>query len=216
MSIEKIREALSQLKPDTDMHWTKEGEPVLSFVNVLAKGKFSRDEVSAAWPGFSRTNLNPEAGVQAAPPAPVPPAPPVPAAPPAEAPAAPAAPVVQAAASAPEQAPEKPKAPAAEQDERKKLEARIEKLDLAMDKLRKERAELQDELDAVIRKQTDDKAESFSVINQQYQQSQQAEREARADKLKQLQDLGVTQEMLSAVFPKGAPIDMAMRNRPRR
>lgn len=208
MSNEKIREALAQLKPDTDMHWTKEGEPALSFVNVLAKGKFSRDEVSAAWPGFSRTNLNPEAQAQASETAPVPPAPPAP-------PVPPVAPPVQAAPPAPPAA-EKPKAPEVEQDKRKKLEARIEKLDVAMDKLRKERGEVQEELDEVIREQAQDKSESFSSINEQYQKSQQADREARAEKLKALQELGVTQNMLSAVFPKGAPIDAALRNRPRR
>jgi type IV secretory pathway VirB10-like protein len=216
MSHEKIRAALTQLKADTDMHWTKEGEPALSFVNVLAKGKFTRDEVSSAWPGFNRTNLNPEAPaaafatvvtphvpepeVKAPPPAPVAkaaqPAPP--------APTPPVAPVVQ------EEAQEKAAA------EREMLKSVIEKMEKTIDAAREKRDEAQAKLDILLSQMAESEKESFASVNQRYQASQQAEREARADKLAKLRELGVTQEMLGSVFPKGSPIDAALRNRPRR
>jgi len=225
MSHEKIRAALTQLKADTDMHWTKDGEPALSFVNVLAKGKFTRDEVSSAWPGFNRGNMNPEV---VAPPAATNPV--VPEAPPpalvveATAPAAPAPvpPVAKKEAPVPPVLPaETPKAPEAPVESeaeaaRKSLTQYIEKMEQVIDEARTRRDEAQAKLDVLLSQMAESEKESFASVNQRYQASQQAEREARADKLAKLRELGVTQEMLGSVFPKGSPIDAALRNRPRR
>lgn len=56
MSAEKIRHALSKLDPNQDVHWTKEGEPAVNFVNIFSGTKSQREDINRAWPGFARGN----------------------------------------------------------------------------------------------------------------------------------------------------------------
>lgn len=49
-------EALKALDPQNDEHWTKEGSPLLNVLEQLAGKNYSRAEISAAAPDFSRTN----------------------------------------------------------------------------------------------------------------------------------------------------------------
>lgn len=49
-------EALKALDPQNDEHWTKEGSPLLNVIEQLTGKNYSRAEISAAAPDFSRTN----------------------------------------------------------------------------------------------------------------------------------------------------------------
>jgi hypothetical protein len=50
----QIKEALKKLNRDKDDHWTKSGLPAMEAVEKYANMQLTRDEVTAAWPGFKR------------------------------------------------------------------------------------------------------------------------------------------------------------------
>ena len=103
---EKIIKALRELDVNNDNHWTDAGLPRIETVRMLAgNGSLSRDEVTAAFPGFTRQNPNLEnvaTSAQTAPQVPTPPPAPVT---PAAAPAAHLPAAENAAAQAPAAAP---------------------------------------------------------------------------------------------------------------
>lgn len=56
MSATKIQSALAQLDPTKDAEWTSDGLPRLDSVKALVGDPLlTRDNVTAAWPGFTRT-----------------------------------------------------------------------------------------------------------------------------------------------------------------
>ncbi len=107
MDDNKILEAVKQLDPTNDNHWTAAGEPRLETVRMLASdSSLSRDQVSKAAPDFSRTSA------QATPPA-DPPAAPTPSTPvtPPVAPTTPAPPAAPASGETTPPAPTEPAPP---------------------------------------------------------------------------------------------------------
>lgn len=214
MSVEKIREGLMKLNPETDFHWTKEGLPNLSPLNSFSQVKSTRDEVEAAWPGFRRSNAA-EMKAQGSPTSeqtpPAPPVPPVPPVPkeqtPPEPPATPqTAPLPSAETSDPIVPTEQSKA------EREKLRELKQELEREIDLRRRDLAEVTARLDQLVEALPQ---KGFAEVNAQYNESQAKLREQRAERLKELQDMGVTKKMLDKVFPQPSPIDQALRQRPR-
>lgn len=63
----KILEALGQLDPSNDNHWTSDGLPRIDSVKFLSgEPGLTRDDISKAAPGFSRQNPLPKTDAQAA------------------------------------------------------------------------------------------------------------------------------------------------------
>lgn len=213
MSVEQIREGLMKLSPETDFHWTKEGLPNLSPLNTFSQVKSSRDEVEAAWPGFRRSNASEmkakgfPTSLQTPPAPPVPPVPvdqthPAPETPVKETPATGALSSDELSALTVEQ----------ETDERAKLRQLKEELEREIDLRRRDLAEVNARLDQLVEALPQ---KGFAEVNAQYNESQAKLREQRAERLKELKDMGVTKKMLDKVFPQLSPIDQALRQRPR-
>lgn len=52
---ERLRNALNQLDPENDEHWTKLGKPAIAALEpIYGSGGFTREDVEAALPDFSR------------------------------------------------------------------------------------------------------------------------------------------------------------------
>lgn len=217
MSAEQIRTALTKLDPAQDPHWTKEGEPAVSLVNIFGNGKYSRDEIESAWPGFNRSNAAELSAAGYTPPAPAPAVPPAPPAPPALAAQSAAetpAPIVPAhAVAAPTQA--KNEAPSSEAEfKMKALQSELESIEGYIDEANARKAAVIKELDALTVASAAN-AVGFGDTNAAYLQAQQRALANRGEQLKAVREAGITRKMLDEVIPKGAKIDQALRSRQR-
>ena len=50
----QVKDALKKLRVDKDDHWTKSGLPAMEAVEKFSGMQLTRDDVTAAWPGFKR------------------------------------------------------------------------------------------------------------------------------------------------------------------
>ncbi len=236
---EKLAAALKGLDVGNENHWTADGLPRLDTVKMLVGDQsITRDQVTAAAPGFTRASA--AAAAQPQPPA-VPPAPnaETPPAPPAAAasvvPAAPAAPAAPALAGLPPGADPELKEPVAINPR-----AAIPRADNTgeIGVLEEELAVVREELEAVekqyqtavaLKKKLNSTADNLSLrieklrpvdSNQlaisDYLASEQRKRDARAGQLSKVKDFEKEHGVkLSDLVPKKAPIDAARARKPR-
>lgn len=99
-------------------------------------------------------------------------------------------------------------------DERRELEERLAQIDAELTDLQRIRNETAVLLDAVIEKEAPF-AESFGDANRQYLESQKRQLQARGEQMAALKAQGFDRKLFEKSLPSPAPIDRALKNRPR-
>ncbi len=225
----KIKAALAKLDVTADVHWTKEGMPSLALVNAFGSGKFTREEVEAAFPGFRRDNLtgtasdskvNPEAGKE----------------------------VVdvtvhsntaegttlevtseggntttvstqppEVAAAQSQELSETGEVDTASQDAiAERLKAKqdeLEEFDQELNKAAQRRAAITAQIDELILQQANGGNDKLNDVNSAYFARREQDLQSKAQRLNDLRQAGVTQRVLNEIVPSPAPIDKAMKGR---
>lgn len=218
---QKILDALAKLNPADDSQWTEDGLPKMDTLKSLS-GVFNltRDQVTAAAPGFSRANMQ----LGATPVQPPASAPAAPVAPPPSAPqdqaATQVAPVQPAAPSTPATTPEtgnEGQAAQAEPDQSlasqlKAAEARLERANGAKAEADREVAEASKLVDELLEKGAKvSPQESLAEGLSAYFAQQQRIREERGRRLQAMKGID-----LRDILPAKAPIDAAFARKTQR